>query len=71
MKAMLHVMVYVLPDILAKLGLSDHLKGVISCLGCFADIVPESISHYFQLWLGSVSVEEVGIAACWTDRRTT
>lgn len=68
---MLHVMVYVIPDILAKLGLSDHLKGVISCLGGFADIVPESISHYLQLWLGSVSVEEVGIAACWTDRRIT
>lgn len=59
-----------LPDVLANLRLFDHLQGVISCLSGFCNIVPESIFHHFQLRLWCISVEEIGIAACWADRKT-
>lgn len=58
------------PDILSKLRLPDHLEGVISCLGGLGNIVPECICQHFQLWLGCISIEEVGMTACWMDTRT-
>lgn len=60
-----HFVLYDLPDILSKLRFPDQLKGIISCLGGFGNIVPESISQHFQLWLGCISIKEVGVTACW------
>ena len=54
-------------DILAKLRFPDYLEGVISCLSDLGNIVPESISHHLQLWLGCISIEEVGMTACWME----
>ena len=59
-----------LPHILSKLRLPDHLEGVISGLGGLGNIVPESISHHFQLCLWCVGIEEVGMTACWMDTGT-
>lgn len=52
-----------IPDILTKLRLPDHLQGVISCLGGFGNVVPEGISQYFNLRLGCISIEGIGVTA--------
>jgi len=59
-----------IPDILSKLRLPDHGNGVVSCLGGMGNIVPEGISQHIQLWLGCISIEDVGLAGCWTDTQT-
>lgn len=61
---------YNLLDFLSKLRLLDHLESIISCLSGLGNVIPESISEHFHLWLGRISIEEVGMTACQMQTRT-
>lgn len=50
--------------VLAQLGLSDLLQGVLGGHGRLGNIVPESIFHHVNLLLGLVLPHDVGIATC-------
>ncbi len=61
----LQVNVLDLLDFLSQLGRPDHLDGFLCRLCCLRNIAPEIICQLLQLWLGLISIEEVGLATCW------